>query len=66
MPTRSIPPQLERATRLKCRDLFKAKKLLPRIAHDLQELLGIDEGMEEFAADYDPALPAPLWTPAAE
>jgi len=58
------PPELERAARLRCRDMFKEKKLLPRIAADLHLLLGGDE--EEFAPDEDPALPTALWTPEAE
>lgn len=60
------PPQhLERETRLRCRDLFRERKLLPRIANDLKALLGGDV-MEEFAPDQDPALPTELWTPASE
>lgn len=58
------PPELERTARLRCRDMFKEKKLLPRIANDLRELLGADE--EDFAPDEDPALPTALWTPEAE
>ncbi|HEX2950820.1 MAG TPA: type I-E CRISPR-associated endonuclease Cas1e [Armatimonadota bacterium] len=59
------PPNIERATRLRCRDIFKERKLLPRIVQDLRELLGSD-AEEEFAADSDPALPTTLWTPDAE
>ncbi len=55
---------LERAVRLRCRDIFKERKLLPRIAKDLQALLGEDG--EEFAPDADPAMPTELWTPAQE
>jgi CRISPR-associated protein Cas1 len=57
-------PELERATRLRCRDAFREQKLLPRIARDLHTLLGGEE--EEFAPDEDPALPTALWTPEAE
>ncbi|MHB9130031.1 MAG: type I-E CRISPR-associated endonuclease Cas1e [Armatimonadota bacterium] len=56
---------LERMTRLRCRDVFKERKLLPRIARDLQALLGGEEE-EEFAPDADPALPTALWTPTQE
>jgi len=59
------PPELERATRLRCRDMFKDRKLLPRIATDLQALLGGAEE-DEFAPDADAALPTALWTPAGE
>lgn len=59
------PPELERVTRLRCRDTFKERKLLPRIVRDLQALLGSDED-EAFAPDEDPALPTALWTPTAE
>jgi len=62
---RENPPQLERAVRLRCRDLFREQKLLPRIARELRELLGGDEE-EAFLPDEDPALPTALWTPDAE
>lgn len=60
------PPNLERAVRLRCRDIFKERKLLPRIANDLQALLGAPEDEEVFTPDSDPALPTALWTPQAE
>ncbi len=61
------PPALERATRLRCRDLFKERHLLPRIVDDLRALLDDPAGAEEtFAPDEDPALPTELWTPASE
>jgi len=59
------PPELERAARLRCRDAFKERKLLPRIAGDLRALLGGEEE-DAFAPDEDPALPTALWTPDAE
>ena len=59
------PPELERATRLRCRDLFKERKLLQRIVPDLQALLDVE--LEEiFAPDEDAARPTELWTPASE
>ncbi|MHB9025926.1 MAG: type I-E CRISPR-associated endonuclease Cas1e [Armatimonadota bacterium] len=61
------PPNLERNTRLRCRDFFKERKLLPRIAQDIVTVLGEpDDAAEEFAPDVDPALPTELWTPTAE
>jgi len=60
------PPNLERVVRLRCRDLFKERKLLPRIAQDLRTVLGDLEEDGEFAPDGDPALPTELWTPDAE
>ena len=56
---------LERRARLRCRDLFKERKLLPRIVADLHTLLGSTEE-EEFLPDEDSALPTALWTPSAE
>jgi len=55
---------IERSARLRCRDLFKERKLLPRIANDLKRLLGGEE--DEFLPDADPALPTALWTPTTE
>ena len=61
------PPELERACRLRCRDLFKEKKLLQRIVPDLRAVLNEpDEEEGDFTPDADPALPTALWTPSAE
>jgi CRISPR-associated protein Cas1 len=61
------PPQLERATRLRCRDIFKESKILQRMIPDIRHVLGeplIEE--DNFIPDEDPALPTPLWTPTSE
>lgn len=60
------PPNLERVVRLCCRDLFKERKLLPRIAQDLRTVLGDVAENGDFAPDSDPALPTQLWTPDGE
>lgn len=59
------PAEVERAARLRCRDLFREKKLLQRIVPDIQHLLGV-EIEDLFLPDEDPALPTALWTPAGE
>ena len=62
------PPNLERAVRLRCRDVFRETRLLQRIVPDIKKALGGkstgDE--EDFAPDSDPALPTELWTPESE
>jgi len=62
------PANLERAVRLRCRDIFRETKLLLRIVPDIKKVLGGKEAIEEtdFAADSDPALPTELWTPEWE
>jgi CRISPR-associated protein Cas1 len=61
------PENLERATRLRCRDRFRESKLLQRIIPDIQKCLGVrmEEG-PSAAIDSDPALPTDLWTPESE
>ena len=61
------PENLERTTRLRCRDKFRESKLLQRIIPDIQKALGVktDEGAPA-AIDSDPALPTDLWTPESE
>ncbi len=61
------PANLERAVRLRCRDIFRESKLLQRIVPDIKKALGgkdVEEG--DFAPDTDPALPTELWTPEWE
>jgi CRISPR-associated protein Cas1 len=61
------PAELERETRVRCRDLFRDRKLLQRIVPDIQKALGVkEEERAEFAPDSDPALPTELWTPERE
>ncbi len=62
------PDDLERVCRLRCRDLFKEKKLLQRIVPDIRAVLGESEEDEEetFLPDEDAALPTALWTPGAD
>lgn len=61
------PPNLERAVRLRCRDMFRESKLLQRIVPDIQRALNVKEDpTESFAPDEDPALPTELWTPENE
>jgi CRISP-associated protein Cas1 len=62
------PGELERAVRLKCRDLFRERRLLQRIVPDIKKALGskMADEEEDFAPDADPALPTELWTPEAE
>jgi CRISPR-associated protein Cas1 len=62
------PANLERAVRLRCRDVFRESRLLQRIVPDIKKALsGKSTGDEEdFAPDADPALPTELWTPEAE
>lgn len=66
---RENPANLERAVRLKCRDMFRDRKLLQRVVPDIKKALGGKdvEGEEiDFAPDTDPALPTELWTPEWE
>jgi CRISP-associated protein Cas1 len=59
--------QIERRTRLLCRDQFRDTKLLSRLVPDLQRLLGTkDELPEDMVFDTDMALPAALWGPDSE
>lgn len=64
----SNPDNLERAVRLRCRDVFRDHKLMSRIVPDIQKALGTpNELMEEwFAPDADAAKPTDLWTPSWE
>lgn len=58
---------LERAVRLRCRDIFRESKLLQRVIPDIQKALDAPrELLEESPLDDDPALPTELWTPASE
>jgi CRISPR-associated protein Cas1 len=61
------PPHLERAVRLRCRDMFRETKLLQRVVPDIQKALNVREDLlADFAPDADPALPTDLWTPESE
>ena len=62
------PDNIERATRLRCRDVFRDHKLMGRIVPDIQKALSTpNELMEEwFSPDADAALPTDLWTPSWE
>lgn len=59
------PDNLERAVRLKCRDIFRESRLLQRVVPDIKKALGGKDVEEEtdFAPDSDPAMPTELWTP---
>jgi len=61
------PAQLERAVRLRCRDIFRESRLLQRIVPDIRQVLGPPptEPADEVSGllDSDPALPTELWTP---
>jgi CRISPR-associated protein Cas1 len=61
-----VTDNLERAVRLRCRDLFRERRLIQRIVPDIHKCLGTDAGTEPFAPDEDPALPTDLWTPEDE
>jgi CRISP-associated protein Cas1 len=57
--------QLERRTRLACRDLFRELRLLSRLADEIPRALGLKDAEIDafFAADEDMALPGSLWDP---
>jgi CRISPR-associated protein Cas1 len=57
--------QIERTTRLACRDVFREARLLERLAQDLPRVLGMKDAEVDafFAADEDMALPGTLWDP---
>jgi CRISPR-associated protein Cas1 len=56
------PLNLERRTRLACRDCFRELRLLERMAQDIPRAVGIDVAeVDAFAADADMALPGTLW-----
>jgi CRISP-associated protein Cas1 len=60
------PQNVERETRLRCRDQFRQTKLLARIVPDLQKLLGVKDGPGDdtpAAVDLEKALPGGLWAP---
>ncbi len=57
--------QLESRVRRTCRDAFYKLKLLGRIVGDIDHILDLSKDVLEAgaAADADPALPEPWWTP---
>lgn len=59
------PLQIERRTRLLCRDQFRDLRLLERVATDLPRALGVPAADLDafFAADTDMGLPGGLWDP---
>jgi CRISPR-associated protein Cas1 len=61
------PPELDRAVRLACRDVFREgrlnRRILPDIAHVLDVAREQSHGSEDEYGD-DPALPAEWWTPS--
>lgn len=61
------PPQLERHTRLACRDLFREHRLLERITEDIPRALGLklEEVDALFAPDEEAAIPGYLWSPGS-
>jgi CRISP-associated protein Cas1 len=68
-----VPPNIERAARMRCRDRFRETRLLSRIVPDIQQLLGVKDGpqikedserIESF--DQEKALPGGLWAPKVE
>jgi len=60
------PPQLERAVRLACRDVFRENKLVEKIIPDIRLALGQSGDIEAGEFDQDEAMPAELWTPSWE
>jgi len=60
------PPELERAVRLACRDVFRQTRLVRRIIPDIRLALGETEPEENSPFDEDEALPGELWTPSTE
>ena len=62
------PENVERTTRLMCRDKFRETKLLTRIVPDIQRLLGVKDLPDAFAAvdGTDAANPTGLWAPEHE
>jgi len=56
---------LERTTRLGCREVFRDVRLLERLAQDIPRVLGMKDPDVDafFAADADMALPGGLWDP---
>ena len=60
------PPQLERAVRLACRDVFRETRLVEKIIPDIRLALGQSGDIEASEFDQDEALPADLWTPSWE
>lgn len=63
-----VHDNLERAVRLRCRDMFREHKLLGRIVPDIQKALNTPAELlqEWFTPDADAAEPTPLWTPSWE
>ncbi len=59
---------LERQVRLRCRDLFRERKLLQTIVPDIKRALAVPDDVlgDTFAPDADPALPTALWSPTGE
>jgi CRISPR-associated protein Cas1 len=57
--------ELERRTRLACRDMFQEMRLLPRLAEEIPRALGMrqEEVEQLFAVDQEMALPGALWDP---
>lgn len=54
---------VERRTRLGCRDIFAREKILPRICHDLVNLMELPEEEDQtWEWDKDPARPSQLWS----
>jgi len=61
------PPELERAVRLACRDIFRESKLVEKVIPDIRLALGEPANLgEQSVFDTDEALPADLWTPSSE
>ena len=56
---------IERQTRLGCRDALREVRLMERMPPEIKALLQPPGRVEEFesAVDEDEALPAPLWEP---
>lgn len=61
------PPDIERAVRLACRDIFRDTKLVTKIIPDIRLALGETGGEDEPSVfDIDEARPADLWSPLSE
>lgn len=62
---------VDRAARLRCRDIFRERRLLRRVIPDIERLLDVPEDEREdphnvIEIDADPARPEPLWAPKDE
>jgi len=59
------PTDIERRTRIACRDHFRTSRLIQRILPDIQHVLNVPDDTDALADAYadDPARPADWWQP---